>query len=189
MVFKARPCSMSAIPRSSSPCSASAQPRWRRPLGHPERHSLLGRIGDQGFGLLAAFLRLAAEEPKPARVHQGESEAHRVSESASVLDGLAAHLERLVDATEAPQQHRAVRDRDDLRVVPVDQCRSAILGRVIERLAFVEVVQRRPRARRGRNASSRGRGEPGVAGGGLRSSRRSSGCARRARERDRARHV
>ena len=57
-----------------------------------------------------------------------------MSESASVLDGLAARLERLVDATEAPQDERAVGERGCFRVVQIDQRGLSILGRIIERL-------------------------------------------------------
>ena len=66
-----------------------------------------------------------------------------MAESARVLDGLAARVERLVDPPEAPQKERAVGNRGCFRVVQIDQRGLSILDRVIERLPLVEVVERR----------------------------------------------
>ena len=131
------------MPCSSSPRSASAQPRSSRPMGIQNGTPCSVAWAIRASACSKHASRLAAAASNPGRESQGAGKAHRISDDASVLDRLAAHLGRLIDVAEPPQHAGAVRERRDLRIEAVDLSGPTILYRRVEGLALVEMVKRR----------------------------------------------
>lgn len=80
-----------------------------------------------------------------------------MSESASVLE---AALQGLVDEAEVPKNQGAMAEGVDLRVVRIENDGPRILLRIVERLALVEMTERRHELANGNNVSPRGPDEP-----------------------------